>query len=262
MKGKYRDLSGEQFGRLRVIRKGPKSNGRITWDCLCGCGNTTNVLTHSLTQKKTQSCGCLHTELSTNNLIGKTFGYWTVVDKGSKRSPSGYVYWICRCICGTEREVNGESLIRENSKSCGKCGATKTQRFCLNGHDTQEWGRTKSYACRACIKDKHLQKHYGITLKEFISLYEAQNGKCAVCQRELGSYLPKKPGFGKASRIEVDHDHKIKNKRKSVRGLLCGGRWAGCNRKLGKIDNENWLSSAAAYIRERPAQKILEGECS
>jgi hypothetical protein len=44
----------------------------------------------------------------------------------------------------------------------------------------------------------------------------------------------------------------------SVRGLLCAGRYAGCNRKLGRIDDPIWLDRLSAYLKNPPAKKILQ----
>ena len=55
-----------------------------------------------------------------NNLIGKVFGKWTVlrVDSGRKNK---YIYWTCRCSCGTEKSIAGYSLTRGRSSSCRSC---------------------------------------------------------------------------------------------------------------------------------------------
>lgn len=55
---------GHKFGRLTPIRK-LKSNkwNEIEWECLCDCGNKTNVSTHSLLSGGIRSCGCLPRDL-------------------------------------------------------------------------------------------------------------------------------------------------------------------------------------------------------
>ena len=65
--GVIRDLTGQRFGRLIVIRMGddkytPSGKRIITWDCICDCGNTTNVRSAHLTSGHTWSCGCAHRE--------------------------------------------------------------------------------------------------------------------------------------------------------------------------------------------------------
>lgn len=57
----FRDLTGEKFGRLSVLRRGtsdPNHNG-ARWICLCDCGNETLVTSWRLTAGRTKSCGCI-----------------------------------------------------------------------------------------------------------------------------------------------------------------------------------------------------------
>jgi hypothetical protein len=54
-----------------------------------------------------------------NDLIGKKFGRWLVIGKAEKRTPSGTVYWHCKCDCGNEKDVITTSLKRGTSTSCG-----------------------------------------------------------------------------------------------------------------------------------------------
>jgi len=59
----WRDLSGQQFGRLTVLEyAGTSSNKHSLYLCKCECGNEKIIHGTSLTQGKTKSCGCLHRE--------------------------------------------------------------------------------------------------------------------------------------------------------------------------------------------------------
>ena len=137
------------------------------------------------------------------------------------------------------------------------------------------------------MDDKYLLKHYGITLAERDAIIEAEGRVCPACRRELTDDV----------RVEVDHSHfkttavLVSKKawlatadfrgrllaecfgrtkdlaikmcrqaalRASVRGVLCGGRHAGCNRRLGRVDNPVWLRAAAVYLEESPARKVLD----
>lgn len=50
------------------------------------------------------------------DMIGQVFGYWTVIGyAGSK----GGATWLCRCHCGIEKVVTGDTLRRGRSESCG-----------------------------------------------------------------------------------------------------------------------------------------------
>lgn len=78
--GKCIDLTGQKFGRLTVLYRiqGTRTKNGISkpvWHCKCDCGNECDVAGAHLRTGHTQSCGCLHKEiLSQNNkeLKGKT----------------------------------------------------------------------------------------------------------------------------------------------------------------------------------------------
>jgi len=60
---KYKDITGESFGRLTVIEiAGRTERKSIIWKCRCICGNHINVVGSSLRNGHTKSCGCLHVE--------------------------------------------------------------------------------------------------------------------------------------------------------------------------------------------------------
>ena len=59
----WEDLSGEQFGRLKVLSREPGS-GRVKYLCQCDCGNTRIVAADKLRSGHTRSCGCLRSEVS------------------------------------------------------------------------------------------------------------------------------------------------------------------------------------------------------
>ena len=52
------------------------------------------------------------------DLIGKKFGYLTVIEKTQKRK-NGCIVWKCKCDCGNITEVVGTYLKNGNTKSCG-----------------------------------------------------------------------------------------------------------------------------------------------
>lgn len=54
---KYKDLTGIQFGKLKVLNREPNKNKRTMWKCLCECGNEKVIVGYSLTTGATKSCG-------------------------------------------------------------------------------------------------------------------------------------------------------------------------------------------------------------
>jgi hypothetical protein len=129
--GKIEDLSGQQFCRLTVQYRTndkvqPNGSKRVTWHCLCECGNECDVTAFNLKQGHTKSCGCLQknkiTERFLIDLTGKKFGRWTVLYRGNSHvTPSGQskTMWYCKCECGTERDVDAYNLMNGLTKSCG-----------------------------------------------------------------------------------------------------------------------------------------------
>lgn len=61
--GRFRDLTGERFGKLLVLQKnGYNKHHQLYWLCECDCGNRKNVLGMCLSTGQTNSCGCLAKE--------------------------------------------------------------------------------------------------------------------------------------------------------------------------------------------------------
>lgn len=99
--------------------------------------------------------------LSKFNLVGQSFGRWTVLDFwgcDNRRS-----YWRCRCACGTERRVDQSQLRSGKSRSCG----CLTRDVSASLHTTHGWSRHRvclvwhSMIAR-CHKPRSANyKHYG-----------------------------------------------------------------------------------------------------
>jgi hypothetical protein len=254
-----RNLVGKKVGRLTVLSKEKeKINHRCVWRCACSCGKTVAILQQSLVKySPTLSCGCLKAEALTKDLIGQHFGFWRVEQLSTKKKkPNGGAYWFCVCVCGEKKEVSAESLLSGRSTSCS---CSKERPICPQGHIISEWGRDDSGMCRACIKNRNFIRNYGITLLEYIEIWKHQKGLCAICGEKVSIALGR-PGYGDGCRAELDHEHnEALEKKKQVRGILCGGRWSGCNRKLGRIDDVKWLRAATNYVENPPARTFLEG---
>lgn len=74
-----------------------------------------------------------------------------------------------------------------------------------------------------------LKQRYNLTPSQYKSIFELQNGKCAICDR--------------VSPLSVDHCHQSKK----VRGLLCGS----CNRGLGLFgESIESLKNAIVYLKK------------
>ena len=57
------DLTGQRFGRLTVLERGPNNNrNRATWKCRCDCGTAKTIAGASLVRGYSTSCGCYNSE--------------------------------------------------------------------------------------------------------------------------------------------------------------------------------------------------------
>lgn len=237
--------------------------------CECGCGKPAPIA--KMTSKRSGTIkgqpqkfiqnhfhpiGNQFSDLPT--LTGKVFGKW-IVGEGRKTGTS--TMYSCTCECGTVQEVRRSHLTEGASTQCINCRGIR--KICKRGHDTDVCGRNSSGVCRMCAKGTQIFSKYGITIEEYEALYIFQKGKCAICGRKL-ALLKTTDKLCIEGRTEIDHKHYLKkdakkiNKKSTVRGLLCGGRWAGCNHKLGKVDNAEWLRAAAEYVSNPPAQQMFQ----
>lgn len=127
--GKLRDLTGQRFCRLVVIKRDDTANKKhgARWICKCDCGTIKSISSANLLSGATQSCGCLNRELnsapkSIDGMIGKRFGRLIVLRRaGTHISPSGQKKptWVCLCDCGNVTTVISEDLRCGHTRSCG-----------------------------------------------------------------------------------------------------------------------------------------------
>ncbi len=87
--------------------------------CKCECdGKEILVLGHSLRSGNTKSCGCQYAKDLTNMRFGKL----NVIKRAENYiTPQGikHAQWLCKCDCGKEVIIRGNSLLKGDTKSCG-----------------------------------------------------------------------------------------------------------------------------------------------
>lgn len=57
---------------------------------------------------------------------GQRFEEWTVLEKVGVKNKSKQAFYLCRCSCGTEKEVNGSNL-RTGASTC--CGCNRQKQY-------------------------------------------------------------------------------------------------------------------------------------
>lgn len=181
--------------------------------------------------------------------------------------------WITReCLpCQEERlecwersdrypPVRGRRYVDEGATHlvCARCGRARSKKLFYTYEDGRSKDRYYRRNCKQCShalngnyrsgrpakrtrkdRERWLRKKYGITLAEYESMLEQQQGLCAICGTDApGGPTPE-------SAFHVDHDHSTGR----VRGLLCRA----CNTALGLFnDQPQLLTAAIRYLMEAP----------
>jgi hypothetical protein len=95
------------------------------------------------------------------DLTGQVFGRLTVLAfAGIKASRAS---WLCRCKCGTQKEVVGQHLLRGSSKSCGCLSREQSiSRSTTHGKfGTPEYRTWTGIITRCCNSRNHGYARYG-----------------------------------------------------------------------------------------------------
>lgn len=123
-------------------------------------------------------------------------------------------------------------------KICSKC----KEEFNVEGTETEAWDLLFKYFlkgsnrdtdglsawCRSCTQRVGTNR---IGLIHRDKLLEAQDGKCAICEKLIR--------FNGGTEAGVDHNHTTGIER----GVLCQP----CNNKMKVVDDKEWLIKAIAY---------------
>lgn len=138
------------------------------------------------------------------------------------------------------------------------CKDCKAQGLPLTRAATQPGPRCHSHHVQR-KRELRLRQHstrvatvYGLTDGAYWALYEAQDGRCAICRRAQGNPTGRK---GKRN-LAVDHDHSCCAGKtscgKCVRGLVCGP----CNDVLAHFrDDPDLFARGAAYLVTWPSRR-------
>ncbi|MFJ8457274.1 hypothetical protein [Bacillus paramycoides] len=127
--GKIIDLKGKKFNRLMVVEYSHKNkHGKAVWDCICECGNVTQVIGSQLRNGMTKSCGCIQKEKaakSIQSLIKREFDDLTNIKYNRLtvlqfiETKHSHRIWECKCDCGKVVNVREQALKKGKTKSCG-----------------------------------------------------------------------------------------------------------------------------------------------
>lgn len=272
---------GDRVGCLEIIElglslyKGGQNNNAAKVKCKCGLESVKQI-----TKLKKEKYTFCHRQcplrrktidLSINEKdflvkINQEIGCWIVIDnpfyriiqRPTKKRPNRRCKTQvvkCKCICGTERIVECNSLIKGLSNSCGACSHRQNNNYrggllldgkkrcstCGKNKDKKFYSCRKltidglNHSCRECVRYRNVKYRHLISKNEYDKLYKLQNKSCAICGAKRSN--------NKVKMLSVDHCHKTGK----VRGLLCSK----CNTGIGKFnDNIELLNNAIKYLSD------------
>lgn len=158
------------------------------------------------------------------DITGQRFGKLVAIKKAPNRN--GKTYWLCKCDCGNEKEVQTSHLRCGKIKSCGCLGGVsnfngenfikeyKNCEICGKTFELKANGRTRKY-CYECSPSypKGESKSKTITALRKAMKKEAVKrlgGKCSICgydkslrALEFHHKDPKEKDFGLAAKGHV-----------------------------------------------------------
>ena len=146
-----------------------------------------------------------------------------------------------KCSCCEKTKPISQFYLR------GKCGSEHTRRLrshckeCYSLKAAVRWDTDEEFRARGknSAYKYSIKKNYGVTEEQYLKMFEAQKGCCAIC---------KKQSLQKSGRLAIDHCHITG----AVRGLLC----VKCNAGLGMLkDNIDLLKSAIVYLESFSNEK-------
>lgn len=129
---------GAKVGKLTIIREVERArhpNGKTSrrFECVCDCGNKTQVLLDNLKKNHSTSCGhCGRDNLEIEIIPNQKFGRLTIIREiepkiGNDGKKVRYVE--CLCECGKICHVRFHALKRGRVKSCGCLSSETTIKY-------------------------------------------------------------------------------------------------------------------------------------
>lgn len=149
---------GEKWNSWTILNEiGYTSGGHLKVLAKCDCGTVREVYYSKLKRGTSKSCG------KCNSIIpkkGEKYGRWIVIGDTSI-TKYRQRYWLCKCECGTEKDVSEYKLTHGLSKSCG-CFASESvsQRMKMHGKSHTKIHSEWIHMRRRCMPNAECKSRY------------------------------------------------------------------------------------------------------
>lgn len=197
------------------------------------------------------------------NLTGKRFGRWTVVSESDLRDCNGNIMWNCKCDCGIEKTVSGNSLRKGSSTSCG----------CYNHDVITKFGgavyKEKLYSVWASMKSRcnresdKAYRNYGgrgiAVCKEWECDYPAFKAWALENGYKPGMWIDRidnNKGYSPENCAFKTPKEQQRNKRTNVKIVI--NNVSHCIKEWSEISGINYATIAQRYYAGIRPEKILD----
>jgi hypothetical protein len=121
---KFRDYSGQRFGKLVAIKYIERRNKLTIWLCQCDCGNTKEISLYSFKYGNTKTCGCSKEYSGANNpnyknglCYSKEYSIWSAMKRRCKNPKhKDYKHYGERGIKVCERWLSFDNFYEDMGK--------------------------------------------------------------------------------------------------------------------------------------------------
>jgi hypothetical protein len=148
--GKAKNLTGQKFGKLTVIRDIGRLHGGVLWECVCECGRIANVRASNLKSGDSKTCGkrrqCHHAWEGGHKNVGSiAWAKKKITAARKKAEKRGYLPFACT----PEQYLE---LWKRSNNRCELCGTheSETQQGYLCVDHCHETGKVRGVLCGSC----------------------------------------------------------------------------------------------------------------
>lgn len=179
-----KDVIGEKFGRLTVVEEF-KENKIRKLKCKCDCGNEIAVTKRDVLSGHTKSCGCYHSDMSSQRFskdwTGYVSNYGIKILKPVKTNNLGQWLWECECFCGNHFITYPGYVARGHTTSCGCRRRSAREELVQNYLISNNIPFKDEYIFRDCRYINPLKFDFILLNKDIdVDVIDVKDVKCAI----------------------------------------------------------------------------------